>query len=167
MTNREFEAGRVRAMQSGLMFAALKCIHKPHLYLQDKYNQIMRQYSKDLAAHSIVVQQYFRRTHGLSHRRDLRKYVTGMANQYSLNSFSEPEFCEGMSALGASVLEAGDDAVSAARFSREMLLPSIAKQCKPADDLSSMLLDPTVPDLVSIHMPDIDIRLRARTHANY
>ena len=165
MSKIEFRAERVRALQSGLMFAALKCVHKPQLGLQDNYNDIMLRFGKDLAKHSTTVQQYFRRTQGAAHRRHLHKYVTGMANKYSIISFSEPNFCEGMSALGQSILDGADDVIALARFNRRLLLPKLAEPCEPEENPALLVLNRRVPDPVSIHMPDIDDRLRREAEA--
>ncbi len=165
MSKTEFRAERVRALQSGLMFAALKCVHKPQLGLQGNYNEIMLRFGKDLAKHSTTVQQYFRRTQGAAHRRHLHKYVTGMANRYSILSFSEPNFCEGMSALGQSILDGADDVIALARFNRRLLLPVLAEPCEPEKNPALLALNRRVPDPVSIHMPDIDDRLRREAEA--
>jgi hypothetical protein len=165
MSKTEFRAERVRALQSALMFSALKCVHKPQLGLQDNYNEIMERFGKDLAKHSITVQQYFRRTQGPAHRRHLHKYVTGMANRYSIISFSEPNFCEGMSELGQSILDGADDAIAVARFNRRLLLPILAEPCEPEENAALLVLNRRVPDPVSIHMPEIDDRLRREAQA--
>ena len=159
MTSKEMRSERVRALQSMLMFAALKCIHKPHLETEDNYNAIMRRHSKDLAAHSYIVQDYFRRTHGAAHRQRLHKYTTRMANQYSINSFSDKKFCEKAAVLGAKILNAEYDVIINARFDKTLLLPSFTQTCK-LEDPSKALMNTKVPDLVSIHMPDLDTRLR-------
>lgn len=162
MTASELRAERSRTMQSGLMFAALKCIHKPHLGLQDKYNAIMARFGRDLAATSDVVQDYFKRTIGPGHRAALHDHVTSMANRYSVNSFSAPKFCENMAALGENILAGEDDVVLNARFSYAMLLPPLANACQVEADPALAYLNQRVPDLVSIHMPDIDARIRAK-----
>jgi len=166
MSKTEFRAERVRALQSGLMFAALKCVHKPELGLLENYNEVMVRHSDALAKHSSTVQQYFRRTQGAAHRRQLHKYVTGMANKYSVISFSEPNFCEGMSALGQSILDGADDVIAMARFNRKLLLPILAEPCEPEENPALLVLNRRVPDPVSIHMPDIDDRLRREAEAN-
>jgi len=165
MSKAEFRAERVRALQSGLMFAALKCVHKPHLGLQENYNEIMQRYGQDLAKHSTTVQLYFRRTQGPEHRRHLHKYITGMANRYSVISFSQPNFCEGMSALGQSILDGADDVIAVARFNRKLLLPILAEPCEPEVNQALLALNRRVPDPVSIHMPEIDARLRREAEA--
>jgi hypothetical protein len=167
MTNKELQAERVRALQSGLMFSALKCIHKPHLRLTENYNDIMARHGGELAAQFSVVQKYFRRTRGASHRRQLHKYVTGMANKYSVVSFGEPQFCESMSALGASILTGDEDIILNARFERDLLVPALAKTCKAEETPMLARLNRQVPDLVSIHMPEIDTRLRLEAQALY
>ena len=121
MTSKEMRSERVRALQSALMFAALKCVHKPSLGLNTKYNEIMRRHAKDLAVHSKVVQDYFRRTGGRSHRQKLHKYVTSMANRYSVVSFQEPRFCEEMSDLGSSILNGEYDVIQNARFEQRII----------------------------------------------
>ena len=167
LSNKEMRADRARTLQSGLMFAALKCIHKPHLELQEKYNAVMKRFGKDLAAQSRVVQGYFRRTQGVSHRKQLHKYVTGMANRYSVASFSAPQFCEDMAALGEDILTGEDDVIMNARFDTALLLPSYAPSCAAKDNPTLVVLNQRVPDLVSIHMPDIDVRLRMKAQAQY
>lgn len=160
MTNPEFRAERVRALQSGLMFAALKCVHKPQLRLQENYNELMSRYGKDLASHSAIVQKYFSRTYGAGHRRHLHKYVTSMANRYSVLSFSTVNFCEGMAALGRGILAGDDnDVITLARFNRDLLLPILADPCEVDPNDALRVLNQRVPDPVSVHMPDIDARL--------
>ena len=159
MTGKEMRSERVRALQSALMFAALKCIHKPHLGLADNYNAIMRRHSKDLAAHSYVVQDYFRRTHGVGHRKRLHKYTTTLANKYSVYSFEDDKFCEKAAVLSSAILNAEYDVIINARFDRSLLMPSFTTVCK-SENPDSAAMDSKVPDLVSIHMPEVDTRLR-------
>jgi len=167
MTSKELRAERVRALQSGLMFSALKCIHKPHLRLTENYNDIMERHGSDLAAQFTVVQKYFRRTRGAGHRRQLHKYVTGMANKYSVVSFGEPKFCESMAALGTAVLTGGADVIVNARFDQDLLVPALDRTCT-AEELPMLArLNRRVPDLISIHMPEIDTRLRLEAQALY
>ena len=67
MKEAEVTAEHARGLQAGLMVAALKCVHKPNLKLQENYNAFVTRYNAVLTTHSNVIQAYFKRCYGQRH----------------------------------------------------------------------------------------------------
>ena len=162
MSLSELNAERVRSLQSGLMVAALKCVHKPHLELRAGYNTFVQQYERELVAHSNVLQDYFRRAYGNGHRAKLNTYVSALANVYSIRTFDFPTFCEDMAALSQHLLAQQAGAVEQVRFDMSFLSPSYAPLCETQTHPDFPRTENGLPDLASVHMPDIDNRMMQR-----
>jgi len=162
MSLMEANAEYVRGLQSALMVAALKCVHRPELGAYDKYNQFVSRFDRELIAHSNVLQKYFRDTYGAQHRFFLNKYVTRLANDFSLRTFESPEFCDQMTQIADELLADGEGAVLHMRFDRSFLPPLTEPLCESRASRDFPALNGTVPDLISIHMPDIDLALKRK-----
>ncbi len=164
MKEAEVTAEHARGLQAALMVAALKCVHKPNLKLQENYNAFVTRYNTELTSHSQVMQAYFKRSYGQGHKDALNKYMTSLANYFSLNTFGNKTFCEDMAALVTEVLAKSDGAVLRGEFSTNLLPATSAPQCNdPANRTMASrdvprLNNSGVPDLASIYMPDLDAR---------
>ncbi len=156
MSTQEANAEHVRGLQSALMVAALKCVHRPELKSFERYNSIITQFDRELIAHSNVLQAYFRRVYGSKHRYHINKYVTRLANDFSLRTFETPSFCDEMSDIANTILADGEGSILHLRFDRSFLPPNSANLCASKKSRDFPALNGTVPDLVSIHMPDLD-----------
>lgn len=156
MSFSELNAERVRALQSGLMVAALKCVHKPHLELRPGYNAFVTRYERELIGHSNVLQDYFRRTYGAGHRAKLNAYVSALANTFSVRTFDYPSFCEDMAALSQHLMTQEDGAVRHVRFDMSKLPPSYAPLCAAEQHPDFPRTRNGLPDLASVHVPDLD-----------
>lgn len=162
MSPLEANAEHVRGLQSALMVAALKCVHRPELDSYERYNTIIQQFNRELLAHSNVLQDYFRRSYGSKHRYHLNKYVTRLANDFSMRTFDVPTFCDEMAAIASGLLEDGQGAILHLRFDRSFLPQNSAELCASKASRDFPALNGNVPDLVSIHMPDIERKARER-----
>ena len=163
MTQAETTAEHARGLQSALMVAALKCVHKSSLKMYDNYNVFITRYNNELTSHSKVMQAYFQRSHGKGHQAALNKYMTSMANYFSLNTFNNPKFCEDMAAAVTAVLAQGDGAVLRGQFETSFLPPNSAPMCNADAKVASKdvpTLSGKIPDLAAIHMPDLDTRAK-------
>lgn len=163
MTQAETTAEHARGLQSALMVAALKCVHKSSLKMYDNYNTFITRYNSELTSHSKVMQAYFQRSHGKGHQAALNKYMTSMANYFSLNTFNNPKFCEDMAAAVTAVLAQGDGAVLRGQFETSFLPPNSAPMCNEDAKMASKdvpALSGKIPDLAAIHMPDLDTRTK-------
>ena len=164
MTQAETTAEQARGVQSALMVAALKCVHKPSLKLYDNYNAFVTRYNNELTAHSLVMQAYFKRSYGQGHKDALNKYMTSLANYFSLNTFNNKTFCEDMAAVAVAILAQGDGAVARGSFDTTFLPANTAPMCNDGKPRMASKDVPTlsgkIPDLAAIHMPDLDGRLR-------
>lgn len=162
MTQAETTAEQARGLQAGLMVAALKCVHKPSLKLYENYNAFVNRYNNELTVHSAVMQNYFKRSYGQGYKDALNKYMTSLANYFSLNTFGNKTFCEDMAAVVTAVLAQGDGAVARGQFETAFLPPNTAPMCNaPATQVRMAskdvpVLSGKIPDLASIHMPDLD-----------
>jgi hypothetical protein len=160
MTQAEVTAEQARGLQSALMVAALKCVHKSSLKLYENYNAFVTRYNHELTAHSEVMQGYFQRSYGKGHKHALNKYMTTLANHFSLNTFGNPKFCEDMATAVQAVLAAGDGAVLRGEFETGFLPPTSAPMCNSMASKDVPTLSGRIPDLAAIHMPDLDARPR-------
>ena len=164
MTQAETTAEQARGVQSALMVAALKCVHKPSLKLYDNYNAFVTRYNNELTAHSRIMQAYFKRSYGQGHQDALNKYMTSLANYFSLNTFNNKTFCEDMAAVAVAILAQGDGAVARGSFDTTFLPANTAPMCNDGKPRMANKDVPTlsgkIPDLAAIHMPDLDGRLR-------
>ncbi len=164
MTRAETTAEQARGLQAALMVAALKCVHKPSLELHENYNAFVTRYNKELTAHSAVMQAYFKRSYGAGHSSALNKYMTSLANYFSLNTFNNKTFCEDMAAVATAVLEKGEGAVKRGEFETAFLPATTAPMCNDPSTRTASKDVPTlsgrIPDLASIYMPDLDARFR-------
>jgi hypothetical protein len=170
MSKEEALAEQARGLQSALMVAALKCVHKSSLGLHESYNAFVTRFNPELSAHSDVMQAYFRRSYGTGHKHQLNKYMTSMANHFSLDTFNNKNFCEDMAEVVGAVLAAPDGAVLRGQFATYFLPPTSAPVCKDPNDMASKdvpALSGTIPDLASIHMPDIESRPKQSADAAY
>lgn len=84
------EAIAFRRLQSELMVAALACRdarHKAH------YNTFVTRFRPMLAENARVLKSHFRRLHGPMAQKRLDSFITGMANEASLASMGDANFC--------------------------------------------------------------------------
>ena len=163
MTKAETTAEQARGLQAALMVAALKCVHKPSLKLHENYNAFVSRYNNELTSHSNVMQAYFKRSYGQGYKDALNKYMTSLANYYSLNTFGNKTFCEDMAASAVAIMAKADGAVLRGEFDTNMLPATTAPLCNDPSNRTMASKDvPTlnsrIPDLASIHMPDLDTR---------
>lgn len=163
MTKAEVTAEQARGLQAGLMVAALKCVHKPALGLHETYNKFISRFNGELTGQSNIMQAYFKRAYGQGHKDALNKYMTSLANYYSLNTFGNKTFCEDMAAAAAAILEKPDGAVQRGQFETALLPATTAPMCNdPAGRTMASkdmpALNGRIPDLASIYMPDLDSR---------
>lgn len=171
MTKAELTAEQARGLQAGLMVAALKCVHKPQLELHETYNQFVTKYNSELTTHSNVMQAYFKRGYGQGYKDALNKYMTSLANYFSLNTFGNKTFCEDMAAVARLIVAKSDGAVLRGEFDTNFLPPTSAPVCNdPANRTMASkdvpALSSRIPDLASIHMPDLDTRPLQAAQAN-
>ncbi|MDA0338393.1 MAG: hypothetical protein O2910_00870 [Proteobacteria bacterium] len=165
MSVAEMNAERVRSLQSGLMVAALKCVHRPELDLHTSYNGFVGRFERELIVHSDVLQDYFRRAHGSKHRTVLNQYVTSLANRYSIRTFDFPTFCDDMALLSASILVQEAGAIQNVSFDMSHLAPGYSELCESAHNRDFPWLQGGLPDLATVHMPDLDEWLRRDAQA--
>ena len=163
MTKAEINAEQARGLQAGLMVAALKCVHKPSLELHESYNRFISRFNAELTSHSDVMQAYFKRAYGQGYKSELNRYMTSLANYYSLNTFGNKTFCEDMAAVAKAVIAKPDGSVLRGQFETVMLPATTAPMCNdPANRTMASKDVPTlsgrIPDLASIYMPDLDSR---------
>ncbi|MGE0667344.1 MAG: hypothetical protein AB7O49_12365 [Sphingomonadales bacterium] len=163
MTRAETTAEQARGLQAGLMVAALKCVHKPSLELHESYNAFISRYNAELTSHSNVMQAYFKRAYGQGYKSELNRYMTSLANYYSLNTFGNKTFCEDMAAIAREIVAKADGAVLRGEFETRLLPATTAPMCNDPANRSMASKDvPTlsgrIPDLASIYMPDLDSR---------
>lgn len=163
MTRAEATAEHARGLQAGLMVAALKCVHKPGLKLHETYNAFVSRFNTELTSHSNVMQAYFKRGYGQGHKDALNKYMTSLANYFSLNTFGNKTFCEDMAAVATAIVAKPDGAVLRGEFDTDFLPATSAPTCNdPANRTMASkdvpVLSSRIPDLASIHMPDLDSR---------
>jgi len=163
MTKAETTAEQARGLQAALMVAALKCVHKPSLKLHENYNAFVSRYNAELTSHSTVMQAYFKRSYGQGHKDALNRYMTSLANYFSLNTFGNKTFCEDMAAAAVAINAKADGAVLRGEFETNLLPANSAPTCNdPANRTMASrdvpALNSRIPDLASIHMPDLDTR---------
>jgi len=80
MNPAEKAAFDVRALQTQLMVAALNCRDERH---DDKFNQFISRFQRDLTGYSTNLRSWFRRAHGGGSERELNSYITDLANMQS------------------------------------------------------------------------------------
>jgi hypothetical protein len=81
----------VRAVQSFLMVAALKCDR------HEDYNRFVLRYRGDLANAWNTLEGFFRRMHGRDGQRHMDIYITALANQHSQHTMGQGgAFCGNM-----------------------------------------------------------------------
>lgn len=163
MTKAETTAEQARGLQAALMVAALKCVHKPGLKLHENYNAFVSRYNNELTSHSNIMQAYFKRSYGQGHKDALNRYMTSLANYFSLNTFGNKTFCEDMAAAAVAINAKADGAVLRGEFETHILPTTSAPTCNdPANRTMASrdvpALNSRIPDLASIHMPDLDTR---------
>jgi hypothetical protein len=98
----ESKAVSLRALQTELMVAALKCSHKPELAAQ--YNSFVRSFGRELAENGKVLMAAFKRTYPKDHQKRFDSFITRLANDASQKSLSSPDYCETTPQLFDSVL---------------------------------------------------------------
>ncbi len=89
-TDRVDEAIAFRRLQSELMVAALACRdsrHKAH------YNTFVTRFRPMLAENARILKGHFRQLHGPMSRKRLDSFITGLANEASLASMGDANFC--------------------------------------------------------------------------
>jgi hypothetical protein len=70
------------------MVAALSCSAR------GDYNQFARLYAPHLANHGVLLRRWFRKLHGIRHKREINRFVTLLANDASMRSIGDRvEFC--------------------------------------------------------------------------
>lgn len=118
-------ADRMRALQSTLMVAALNCNHKPALSLNQTYNQFVKRHRASLIDHADVLRVHFKERYGRNHEAELNRYVTRLANEISLGSFDDPQFCERMSSFGNTLLDLDEAVLQTATYYQNVDLPEL------------------------------------------
>ena len=58
-----------------------------------QYNAFVTRYRTDLRQNAKILKALFRREHGAAAQRMLDNYITGLANQASLESMGDDNFC--------------------------------------------------------------------------
>ena len=86
----ESEAFAFRRLQSELMVAALSCNDMRH---RDAYNTFVHRFRPALSENARVLKAYFKRHHGSAATRRLDAFITGLANDASLASMGDRNFC--------------------------------------------------------------------------
>lgn len=86
----ETRAIAFRKLQSELMVATLSCNDKR---LTAHYNTFVMRYRADLRKNAKILKALFRREHGARGQRMLDNFITGLANQASLDSMEDANFC--------------------------------------------------------------------------
>lgn len=125
LTKEAAAADRMRALQSTLMVAALNCNHKPALKLNQTYNRFVQRHRTSLVGHADVLRVHFKERYGRKHEAELNRYVTRLANEISLSSFDDPQFCERMSSFGTTLLELDEAVLQTAAYYQNVSLPEI------------------------------------------
>jgi hypothetical protein len=90
LTAKEQEAVAFRRLQSELMVAALSC-HDSRF--TDQYNIFVTRFRPALSDNARVLKTYFKRQHGPMATRRLDAFITGLANDASLASMGDANFC--------------------------------------------------------------------------
>lgn len=86
----EQEAMSFRRLQSELMVAALSC---NDARLRGHYNTFVERFRPALQQNARVLKSYFKRTHGAKGTRRLDDFMTALANEASLTSMGDRNFC--------------------------------------------------------------------------
>lgn len=86
----EQEAIAFRRLQSELMVAALACRDARH---RAHYNIFITRFRSMLGHNARLLKTYFRRLHGPMASRKLDTFITRLANEASLASMSDADFC--------------------------------------------------------------------------
>jgi hypothetical protein len=86
----EAEAFAFRRLQSELMVAALSCRDSRH---HTHYNTFVKRFRPALKTNARVLKAYFTRLHGPMATRKLDDYITHLANEASLASMGDANFC--------------------------------------------------------------------------
>ena len=86
----EAEAFAFRRLQSELMVAALSCRDSRH---HKHYNTFVKRFRPALKTNARVLKAYFNRLHGPMATRKLDDYITQLANEASLASMGDANFC--------------------------------------------------------------------------
>ncbi len=85
----ERTALEVRAVQTGLMVAALSCNFQP------TYNKFMHRFHAALDRHTVMVHRFFDRSYGASGTSRATRYFTSFANRTALESVPDlDKFCD-------------------------------------------------------------------------
>ncbi len=90
LSAKEKEALAFRRLQTELMVAALSCGR--HEY-RSKYNTFVLRYRPALRRNGRTLHAIFKRSFGNSGKRRLEGYVTRLANEASVRSMQQSEFC--------------------------------------------------------------------------
>lgn len=91
MTTVEKDALAFRRLQSELMVAALSCNHP---IFKSHYNRFVLRFRPALKHNGKVLKSYFHRRYGRrGGQRQLDAYITRVANEASLDSMGNPNFC--------------------------------------------------------------------------
>lgn len=90
LSGSEQEAFAFRRLQSELMVAALSC-RDPRF--AGHYNTFVSRFRPALAYNARVLKIYFKRLHGPRATKSLDAFITGLANDASLASMDDTNFC--------------------------------------------------------------------------
>ena len=90
LSAREKEAIAFRHLQTELMVAALSCGSQEY---RSKYNAFVYRYRPALKRNGRALRVIFKRNYGASGKRRLDDYVTRLANEASMRSMQQSEFC--------------------------------------------------------------------------
>lgn len=97
-------ATSVRMLQSELMVAALACHGELRVALVENYNHFVHQFSPALVRSADTLRGHFRQAYGARHQIRFDSFLTHLANQASLNSVREAEYCESRAQLAEAAL---------------------------------------------------------------
>jgi hypothetical protein len=92
-TPQEASAHHVRQVQTEMMVAALKCRHHSQ-ELPKQYNSFVTKFNKPLSENAKTLKSFFARAYGKDQSREFDTYITSLANDASLKSMQDPEYCE-------------------------------------------------------------------------
>ncbi|MFQ5534848.1 MAG: hypothetical protein ACE5EM_08530 [Sphingomonadales bacterium] len=104
VTSAQAKAARIRAVQTELMVAALKCDNRPGMALRDSYNQFVERFSPILVAQARILTGHFKHQFGADFERHQDRFITGLANRISIASNRDPGFCRSADTFVQSLL---------------------------------------------------------------
>lgn len=132
LSDRERAAVQVRLLQTELMVATLSC--RGGDYTQ-RYNAFVSKFMPELNEHGKSLKTYFAREHGKAANARLDAFITRVANEFSLRSMNEPDYCD---VAGAKLNDARDLRPG------ELVKFSLTSAAVPVDVSGCRLSEPSV-----------------------